>query len=145
MMKKLLTVLLACTLLLSMAACSPSGSGTADVSELSVSGSQDTLMDQKKENSIKLTEKEAIDLVREQAVKDAKKEDVVVDEKSGQILDQNDTAYIIAFDISDSVYGNYMYMEAYWLNKETQQIKDVCSLNEYYDGLIDITKGESNF
>ena len=145
MMKKLLTVLLACTLLLSMAACSPSGSGTADVSELSVSGSQDTLMDQKKENSIKLTEKEAIDLVREQAVKDAKKEDVVVDEKSGQILDQNDTAYIIAFDISDSVYGNYMYMEAYWLNKETQQIKDVCSLNEYYDGLIDITEGESNF
>ena len=145
MMKKLLTVLLACTLLLSMAACSPSGSGTADVSELSVSGSQDTLMNQKKENSIKLTEKEAIDLVREQAVKDAKKEDVVVDEKSGQILDQNDTAYIIAFDISDSVYGNYMYMEAYWLNKETQQIKDVCSLNEYYDGLIDITEGESNF
>ena len=143
MMKKLLTVLLACTLLLSMAACSPSGSGTADVSELSVSGSQDTLMDQEKENSAKLTEKEAIDLVREQAVKDAKKEDVVVDEKSGQILDQNDTAYIIAFDISDSVYGNYMYMEAYWLNKETQQIKDVCSLNEYYDGLIDITKGES--
>ena len=145
MMKKLLTVLLACTLLLSMAACSPSGSGTADVSELSVSGSQDTLMNQKKENSIKLTEKEAIDLVREQAVKDAKKEDVVVDEKSGQILDQNDTAYIIAFDISDSVYGNYMYMEAYWLNKETQQIKDVCSLNEYYDGMIDITKGESKF
>ena len=145
-MKKLLTILLASTLLLSMAACSSSQTTKADPSDsVAAEKSQDTLMDQEKENSAKLTEKEAIDLVREQAVKDAKKEDVVVDEKSGQILDQNDTAYIIAFDISDSVYGNYMYMEAYWLNKETQQIKDVCSLNEYCDGLIDITKGESNF
>ena len=142
-MKKMITILLACVMTLAVTACSDLHQSDTDVQNSAVSESQET-QDKGKSNK-KLTEKDVIDLVRKEAVKNAEMEELTVDEESGRILDENDTAYIVGFDISESVSGNYMYIEAYWFNKETRQIKDVCSLNEYYDGLIDITKGESNF
>lgn len=142
-MKKTITILLACVMMLAVTACSDLQQSNTDVQSSTVSESRET-QDKSKSNK-KLTEKDVIDLVREEAVKNAEKEELTVDEKSGRILDENDTAYIVGFDISESVSGNYMYIEAYWFNKKTREIKDVCSLNEYYDGLIDITTGESNF
>lgn len=142
-MNRILTVLLACILLFAVSACSiekPAAPGSTAPSVNSEQSGQE-----KKAESSKFTEKEALQLVKEQVLKDYNNEDTKVDEDSGQILDQNDAAYLIGFDISDNVYGNHLYTEAYWISKKTRQIKDVCSINEYYEGLIDITKGESNF
>ena len=143
-MKKLLTVLLACAVLFSVSACSRADSAAPGTAASSVTSEQSG-QGKKAEASGKLTEKEALRLVREQALKEYNNEDTEVDEESGQILDQNDTAYLIGFDLDDQISGNHLYTEAYWISKSTRQIKDVCSINEYYEGLIDLTTGESNF
>ena len=143
-MKKLTTFLLAAVLVMSLGACSLSertASGNTSVSTEETSSVTET----KKEQNRTLSEKEAIQLVEKQVLKDYENEDTTVDKKSAQVLDQNDSAYIIGFDISDTVYGNHLYTEAYWIHKKTREIKDVCSINEYYEGLIDVTNGESNF
>jgi len=143
-MKKLTTFLLAAVLVMSLGACSLSertASGNTSVSTEETSSVTET----KKEQNRTLSEKEAIQLVEKQVLKDYENEDTTVDKKSAQVLDQNDSAYIIGFDISDTVYGNHLYTEAYWIHKKTREIKDVCSINDYYEGLIDVTNGESNF
>ena len=143
-MKKLTTFLLAAVLVMSLGACSLSeqtSSGNTSVSTEETSSVTET----KKEQNRTLSEKEAIQLVEKQVLKDYENEDTTVDKKSAQVLDQNDSAYIIGFDISDTVYGNHLYTEAYWIHKKTREIKDVCSINDYYEGLIDVTNGESNF
>ena len=143
-MNRLFAVLLACTLLFAVSACGTTGgSQFSGDSVPSVSAAQNEAAGRK--TGRPLTEKEALKLVKEQVLKDYDNDDTAVEKDSGQILDQNEAAYIVGFDISDTVYGNHLYTEAYWISKETLQIKDVCSINEYYEGLIDITEGESNF
>ena len=143
-MKKLFAVLLVCTLLVTVNACGvKSGNPDPGDSLSSVSVAQDESADKK--NKGVLTEKEALKLVKEQALKEYENDDTAVDKDSGQVLDQNEEAYIVGYDINDTVYGNHLYTEAFWIHKKTRQIKDVCSINEYYEGLIDVSKGESNF
>ncbi len=142
-MNRIPAILLVSALLFTVSACGEIGPSTSGGSNSSAVIEQ-TGQEKVKSNG-KVTEKEALKLVKEQVLKDYDNEDTKVDQESGQILDQNETAYLVGYDISDSVYGNHLYTEAYWINKKTRKIKDVCSINEYYEGLIDITNGESNF
>ena len=134
---------LACVLVVFLSACSLSGQSQSGNSASPVSSSQEDAANSKTGGI--LTEKEALKLIKEQVLKDYENEETTVEKDSGQILDQNEVAYIIGYDISDKVSGNHLYTEAYWINKKTMKIKDVCSINEYYEGLIDVTEGESNF
>ncbi len=139
-MKKILAILLAAFMIISVAAC-------GDSDKDSGASSADTQASVIDDDTAKgpVSESKAIDLAIEQAKMDFQNEDIKVDGNSGRILDQNDSAYIVGLDISDEISGNYMYIEAYWVSKKSGETKDVCSINEYYDGLIDVTNGEPLF
>ncbi len=142
-MKKIVALLMASLMMVAMTACGDSGqdknTGT------SVSGGTEISVEDDKNNKSSVSEEKAVELAGTQAEMDFQNEDITVDENSGRILDQNDTAYIVGLDIIDDYSGNYMYIEAYWVHKKSGEVKDVCSINEYYDGLIDVTNGEPLF
>lgn len=92
-----------------------------------------------------LSEKQALSLVFEQAEEDYGEGSGYVDKSSGVILDQNKTAYIVAFEVGVKGHEENNFQEAYWINKKTREIRDVCGINEYFEGMIDITNGTALF
>ena len=141
-MKKAAALLLASVMIVAMTACGSSDKGTNTGS--SVSGTEISAEAEKNDKG-SVSEEKAVELAVTKAEMDFQNEDITVDESSGRILDQNDTAYIVGLDIIDDYSGNYMYIEAYWVHKQSGEAKDVCIINEYYDGLIDVTNGEPLF
>lgn len=161
-MKKLLAVLLCGVLIMSLCACGGSGGGDAEQTEEQAAetaeetaGEQaETAADPKektetpeKEKTAKLEESDAIRLATDYAVKTAveeQEEGLVLEVESAEILDQNADAWLVSIPCLEyyegEAVGGFVYI--YWVNKKNGKVKLVTGAQDYWDGMIDITKGE---
>ena len=95
-----------------------------------------------KKGSGRLSEEEAVKLILGRALAEHDTEETQVDRSSGRILDENEEACLVGFDIVRPQSADRLHTEVYWIQGKTLRVKDLCSLQEYRPGMIDITKGE---
>ncbi len=95
-----------------------------------------------KKGSGRLSEEEAVKLILGRALAEHDMDHSQVDRSSGRILDENDEACLVGFDILDPETGEQLFTEVYWIHGKTLRVKDIGSLLEYRPGMIDITNGD---
>lgn len=95
-----------------------------------------------KKGSGRLSGEEAVKLILGRALAEHDTKDTQVDRTSGRILDENEEACLVGFDIVSPQSAGRLYTEVYWIQGKTLRVKDLGSLQEYRPGMIDITKGE---
>ena len=100
----------------------------------------------KKETS-ELEEIDAIRLASDYAVKNAVEEQaegLVLDVENAEILDQNADAWLVSIPCLEyyegEAAGGFIYI--YRVDKKNGKVKLVTGAQDYWDGMIDITKGE---
>ena len=170
MMKKLLAILLCGMLMFTMCACGSGGSEDSDTEQATEPAAEQEVQaadqaaaetaeaetaageEQKteaaaKEESSKLKETDAIRLAADFALKNTKEEQeagMVVEVEEAEILDQNNDAWLVSVPMTEYYNGEAVggYVNIYRVDKKNGKVKFVTGAQDYWDGMIDITKGE---
>ena len=163
MMKKMLTILLCGMLMMTICACGSSDSGEAEQPSEEPAAEQTAAEgepaaeeevqaeepeEQKTETAAKaeaskIEETDAVRLVTDYAVKNAAEEGLVFEIDNAQILDQNKDAWLVSIPVGEEVNGE-IFADAvyiYRVDKKTGTVKFITGAQDYWDGMIDITKG----
>ena len=148
-MKRLLAILLCGMLMFTMCAC---GSGGSDEPEPSgePAAEQEVEVDPATEEDVPdLEEMEAIRLATDYALETAieeQEEGMVLEIDDAEILDQNADAYLVSIPCLEYYEGEAAggYVNIYRVDKKSGNVKFITGAQDYWDGMIDITKGEVN-
>ena len=164
-MKRLLAILLCGVLMMTMCACGSSDksessdngeaavseeqaaeNGAAEEAQAAKEKEQETVEAAAKTEVPPADEREAVRLASDQAVETAAREqdeDLIFEIDDAKILDENEDAWLVSIPVGEEVNGE-VFADAvyiYRVDKKTGAVKFITGAQDYWEGMIDISRG----